>query len=389
MARRSNAPQRRHAIPRKTVSLALVAPHRGLATRAGAAPVAPATGSVAAAEAAALRYVSDGAPGLRRFRSGRGFRYRSADGSPVRDFATRRRIRALAIPPAWTDVWICPTSEGHIQAVGRDARGRKQYRYHPRWREVRDATKYARLLPFARQLSAIRRRVSEDLARPGLPREKVLATVVRLLETSLIRIGNAEYTAANGSFGLTTLRTRHVTVEGASLRFEFRGKGGKRHVVAVADRRLARIVRQCQELPGHELFQYVDDEGQRHTIGSADVNAYLREIAGEEFTAKDFRTWAGTVLAASSLRDEALGSALQSKRTVARAIETVAKRLGNTAAICRQCYVHPGVIDAYLDGRLRRVMQRAARRRVAAGLDPDESAILSLLRPSRRRAPSA
>jgi DNA topoisomerase I len=375
------------AIPRP-VSHASTALRRGPLVRPATTSLAPAPGSVAAAEAAALRYVSDGAPGISRLRAGRGFRYRSPDGSPVRGFATRRRIQTLAIPPAWTEVWICPVPQGHIQAVGRDARGRKQYRYHSRWREVRDATKYARLARFAGQLPTIRRRVREDLARPGLPREKVLATVVRLLETSLIRVGNAEYAAANGSFGLTTLRTRHVTVEGVSLRFEFRGKSGKRHVVDVADRRLARIVRQCQELPGHELFQYVDDDGRRHTIGSADVNAYLREIAGEEFTAKDFRTWAGTVLAASSLRDENVGSERAAKRTVARAIAAVAARLGNTAAVCRKCYVHPGVIDAYLNRRLGRVMGRAVRSGSPAGLGQDEAAILSLLRTQRRRRSS-
>ena len=338
------------------------------------------TDPVAAAQSAALRYVSDGAPGIRRLRAGRGFTYRTANGASVRDFATRRRIQALAIPPAWTAVWICPAPEGHIQAVGRDARGRKQYRYHPRWRETRDATKYARLALFAARLPAIRRRVDEDLARPGLPREKVLATVVRLLETSLIRVGNAEYAAANGSFGLTTLRARHVTVQGSSLRFEFRGKGGKDHVVDVSDRRLARIVRQCQELPGHELFQYVDEAGARRTVGSGDVNGYLREVAGEEFTAKDFRTWAGTVLAARLLQEEGARSESQAKRVVAEAIRAVASRLGNTAAICRKCYVHPGVLDAYRAGRLARLGRRAPRRPRPSGLEPDEAAIMPLLR---------
>jgi DNA topoisomerase-1 len=350
--------------------------------------VAPVIGPAATVERATLCYVTDDTPGIRRFRSGRGFRYLTADKSPVKDLLTRQRIRALAIPPAWTEVWICSTSEGHIQAVGRDARGRKQYRYHPRWRETRDATKYARLAMFAERLPAIRRRVSEDLARPGLPREKILATVVRLLETSLIRVGNVEYAASNGSFGLTTLRNRHVTVEGSSLRFEFRGKGGKRHVVDVADRRLARIVRQCQDLPGHELFQYMDDDGRRHSIGSADVNAYLREIAGEEFTAKDFRTWAGTVLAASSLRNDDFDSQSRARRNVARAMKAVATRLGNTAAICRKCYVHPAVINAYLDGTLRRATERAVRRRPAPGLDREEAAILPILRAQKRMAPA-
>jgi DNA topoisomerase-1 len=337
--------------------------------------------SRATAEEASLRYVSDDTPGLRRFRVGRGFRYVAADGSPVRDFAVRRRIRALAIPPAWTDVWICAAPGGHIQAVGRDAKGRKQYRYHARWRETRDATKYARLALFAERLPAIRRRVDEDLGRAGLPREKIVAAVVRLLELSLIRVGNAEYAAENGSFGLTTLRDRHVTVLGSSLRFEFRGKGGKPHVVDVADRRLARIVRQCQELPGHELFQCVGEDGQRHAIGSADVNAYLREVAGEEFTAKDFRTWAGTVLAASALRDGVFESEAEAKRNVARTIETVAKRLGNTPAICRKCYVHPAVVEAYVERTLSQGPERAAERAASPpGLEPDEAALYSFLR---------
>jgi DNA topoisomerase-1 len=339
----------------------------------------------ATAEAAALCYTSDATPGIQRLRSGRGFRYRAPDGSAVRDRATLRRIRALTIPPAWTEVWISPNPEGHLQAVGRDARGRKQYRYHARWRAKRDATKYARLALFAERLPLIRRRVSADLARPGLAREKVLATVVRLLETSLIRVGNAEYAAANGSYGLTTLRSRHVTVEGATLRFEFRGKGGKRRVVDVTDRRLARIVRQCQELPGHELFQYTDDGGQRHTIGSSDVNRYLRRIAGEDFTAKDFRTWAGTVLTARSLRDERFDSLSAAKRKVATAIEAVASRLGNTAAICRKCYVHPAVIDAYIDGTLWTVSKRRRRSRSGSALGPDESPIVPLLQRARDR----
>ena len=360
------------------------APRRERATRVAGVP-APPPEAVAAAEAASLRYVTDGSPGISRFRAGGGFRYRAADGSPVRDLATRRRIRALAIPPAWTGVWICPTPHGHVQAVGRDARGRKQYRYHSRWREVRDATKYGRLLLFAERLPALRRRVAEDLGRSGLPREKVLATVVRLLETSLIRVGNAEYAAANGSFGLTTLRSRHVRVEGTSLRFEFRGKGGKRHVVDVADRRLARVVRQCQELPGHELFQYVDDEGQRRAIASGDVNAYLRETAGAEFTAKDFRTWAGTVLAARALTEKLAGSETEAKRHVVDAIRAVAARLGNTAAICRKCYVHPGVVDAYLGGTLDRVVRRSALAPPVTGLDADERAVLPLLKTSARR----
>jgi DNA topoisomerase-1 len=264
------------------------------ARRIGADPVE-------SARVAGLTYVTEGRPGLARKRARKSFIYIDADGRRVRDPATLARIGALAIPPAWRDVWICASPHGHIQAVGRDARGRKQYRYHPRWREVRDETKYARMLSFAAALPAIRARVRADLARPGLPRAKVLATVVKLLETTLIRVGNAEYARANGSFGLTTLRARHVSVRGASMRFEFRGKGGKPHAVDVRDPRLARVVKRCQELPGQELFQYVDDDGRRQSIDSADVNRYLREAAGEEFTAKDFRTWSGTVLAALAL----------------------------------------------------------------------------------------
>jgi DNA topoisomerase-1 len=341
---------------------------------------------VEAAEAASLRYLTDRVPGLRRYRAGRGFRYVAPDGSPVRDFATRHRIRTLAVPPAWTDVWICPTAAGHIQAIGRDARGRKQYRYHARWRETRDATKYARLALFAERLPAIRRRVAQDLGRPGLPREKVLATIVSLLETSLIRVGNVEYAETNGSFGLTTLRTRHVRVEGSKLRFGFRGKGGKHHVVNVSDRRLARIVRRCQDLPGHELFQYVDDDGNRQTIGSDDVNAYLREVAGDEFTAKDFRTWAGSVLALRALRGRAFTSMVEARRNLTGAVETVATRLGNTPAICRKCYVHPAVVDAYVDRVLPRSVNRIGRSRAsAARLQGDEQALLAILQRRPRR----
>src|SRR5262245_6108436 len=305
-----------------------------------------------AAAFARLRYVTDTAPGIARVRAGKGFRYLTARGEAVRDAETLNRIRALVIPPAWTRVWICPTATGHIQAVGRDARGRKQYRYHPRWRAVRDETKYNRLIEFGRRLPRIRRRVQRDLAKPGLPRERVLATVVRLLERTLIRVGNTEYARQNGSFGLTTLRSKHVRVEGPRLRFVFRGKGGKSHTVDVTDARLARIVLQCQDLPGHELFQYLDDTGRRQTIDSADVNDYLGEIAGREFTAKDFRTWAGTVLAASALAVMAEKGARPSKRQVAHAVKMVAGRLGNTPSICRKCYVHPAIPAAFLESAL-------------------------------------
>ena len=279
-------------------------------------------------------------------------RYTGPSGAPVRDLDVLRRIKTLAIPPAWTDVWICADPRGHLQAVGRDARGRRQYRYHPRWRQVRDETKYGRMLAFGRALGTIRRTVSRHLALPGLPREKVLATVVRLLETTRIRVGNQEYRRANGSFGLTTLRSGQAKVAGDRFRLEFRGKGGKRHAIDVSDRRVARIVRRCQDLPGHELFQYVDGEGRRRAIGSGDVNGYLRAITGQEFTAKDFRTWAGTVLAAEALaRFERV-----SRRAVNLAVAAVAERLGNTPAVCRKSYVHPAVIDAFVDGGLREVM---------------------------------
>ena len=300
---------------------------------------------------AGLRYVSDAGDGIRRRRAGAGFVYVDAQGRRVRDPETLQRIRSLVVPPAWRDVWICASAHGHIQAVGRDARGRKQYRYHPRWRAVRDETKYTRMLAFARALPRIRARVDADLARRGLPRAKVLATVVRLLETTLIRVGNEEYARANNSFGLTTLRGRHVDVDGPEVRFEFRGKGGKPHAVGVRDPRVARIVRRLHELPGQELFQYVDDDGARRTLDSADVNAYLREIGADDFTAKDFRTWAGTVLAALALAEvRRFRTVREARRNVGRAIERVAARLGNTPAICRKGYVHPGIVDAYLDG---------------------------------------
>ena len=325
---------------------------------------------------AGLRYVSGG-PGIVRRRAGSGFSYVGPDGTRVTDADELRRIRSLAIPPAWRDVWICPRPHGHLQAVGRDARGRKQYRYHPRWRAVRDETKYARMTAFGRALPKIRGRVERDLARAGLPREKVLATVVRLLETTCLRVGNEEYARTNGSFGLTTLRTRHVDVSGSTLRFEFRAKGGKTVSVGVTDRRVARVVRRCQDLPGQELFQYVDEAGVLQAIDSADVNAYLREISGEDFTAKDFRTWIGTVAAARALSEvPAFASKTQARRNVVRAIESVAAQLGNTPAICRKSYVHPAVIDTYLSG----IVVLPPRARNA------ERAVLALLRQRPTRA---
>jgi DNA topoisomerase I len=338
---------------------------------------------VESAKLAGLTYVTEGRPGIVRRRAGKFFTYVDAQGTRVRDSETLRRIRALAIPPAWTEVWICASPSGHVQAVGRDARGRKQYRYHSRWREVRDESKYARMLAFARALPVIRARVEKDLARPGLPRDKVLATVVRLLETTLIRVGNEEYARQNKSFGLTTMRNRHVAVSGSTLRFHFRGKSGKEHAVDVRDPRLARIVRRCQELPGQELFQYVDDGGTRQTIDSADVNDYLRQAAGAEFTAKDFRTWAGTVLAALALAEvQAFTTKRQARRNIVRAVESVARRLGNTPAICRKGYVHPAVIDAYLDGVTLDAFRRRAERTIpedVGSLTRDEAVVLGML----------
>jgi DNA topoisomerase I len=306
---------------------------------------------VEAAALAGLHYVSDSQPGIRRVRSGAGFRYLDPAGEPVRDRAALTRFRGLVIPPAWTEVWICPDPEGHIQVTARDAAGRKQYRYHPRYRAVRDETKFDRMFEFSELLPRIRDQVEKDLQLPGHPRAKVLATVVRLLEKTLIRVGNMEYARENRSFGLTTLRRRHVDVTGDTMRFEFRGKSGVPHEVAVSDRRLARIVQHCQTLPGEELFKYIDDDGKRQTVDSGDINAYLREIAGDEVTAKDFRTWAGTMYVAAALRE--LGPAdgdKDAKRNVVRAIDQVAERLGNTRAVCRKYYVHPVVIDAYLRG---------------------------------------
>ena len=343
----------------------------------GRTPVGPENGDAAdAAEAAGLRYVSDVTPGIGRATSGKGFRYVDARGATVRDKATLARIRALAIPPAWTDVWICPSARGHIQATGRDARGRKQYRYHPDWHVVRDETKFERMLAFSGALPAIRRKIDADLGLPGMPRRKVLATVVQLLESTGIRVGNHEYTRANGSYGLTTLRDRHVEIDGSRLVFEFRGKSGKVHSVNITDRRLARIVARSQSIPGEELFQYLDEEGKRQAVGSGDVNAYIREISGDDFSAKDFRTWAGTLLACEALL--AIGPAdtvREAKANVNAAIDRVAERLNNTRAVCRRYYVHPAVLTAYADGRLAQLLGRA-RPSNAARL---ESRVLRLL----------
>jgi DNA topoisomerase-1 len=328
------------------------------------------------ARAAGLRYVSDAHPGIRRRRAGEGFRYLRPDGRALTDRAALARIRALAIPPAWADVWICAADDGHLQATGHDARGRKQYRYHPRWREVRDETKYGRMIAFGSVLPRIRRRVARDLARPGLPREKVLATVVRLLEKTFIRVGNEEYARENESFGLTTLRDRQVKVSGSQLRFRFRGKSGVQHEVEMSDPRIAAIVRRMHDLPGEELFQYVDAAGEARAVGSSDVNAYLKEIAGEEFTSKDFRTWAGTLLCARLLcRVDPPPTGTAAKREIARAVETVSGQLRNTRAVCRKCYIHPAVIESYATGRLARAMEGRS----------DETALIALLRSEQRR----
>ena len=366
------------------------------------APEADPEAAAAAAKAAGLRYVTDRLPGITRRRAGKSFSYRDPDGNPITAHATLARLRALAIPPAWTEVWICADPRGHLQATGRDARGRKQYRYHDEWRAIRDAHKFDRVLIFARALPQIRARVDADLRRQGLPLEKVLATIVRLLETTLIRVGNAEYARDNKSFGLTTIHHRHVEIDGATIAFEFRGKAGKVHKVSIRDRRLARIVRACHELPGQELFQYLDEEGARHDVDSAHVNAYLQEISGEPFTAKDFRTWAGTVLASLALSEfESFDTQAAAKRNITRAIERVANDLGNTVAVCRKSYIHPAVVESYLDGSLLEFLKGQVEETLRTeldGLSGEEAAVLAFLQQrlarevdkrkrARRRAP--
>jgi DNA topoisomerase I len=336
-----------------------------------------------AAESAGLLYVTDERPGIERRRAGDDFSYFKPNGEPLRDEATLERIRKLAIPPAWTGVWICPKPNGHLQATGRDARGRKQYKYHPQFREVRESTKYEHMMDFARALPAIRAKLAQHMALRGLPREKVLATVVHLLETTLIRVGNDDYAKTNKSFGLTTLRDPHVKVEGSELRFQFKGKGGKSWRLRLKDRRIAKIVKACQELPGQELFQYFDENGELKDVTSADVNAYLREITGRDITAKDFRTWAGTVLAALALREfEAFDSQAGAKKNLRAAIERVASRLGNTPTICRKCYIHPEVLSAYTEGALLLEIKEQLEAELRAdlgALKPEEAAVLALL----------
>ncbi len=342
-----------------------------------------------AAESAGLVYVSDEERGIRRERKGEGFAYYKPNGELLTDEATLERIRKLAIPPAYVDVWICPRANGHLQATGRDARGRKQYRYHPQFRELRESTKYEHMMEFARALPAIRAKLAAHMALRGLPREKVLATVVHLLETTLIRIGNDDYARENRSYGLTTLRNPHVKVEGAELRFQFKGKSGKTWRLQVKDRRIAKIVRACQELPGQRLFQYKDEDGEIREVSSADVNAYLKEITGTDITAKDYRTWAGTVLAALALQEfEAFDSQAAQKKNLKAAIERVAARLGNPPTICRKCYIHPEVLNAYTEGQLLLQVKKGAEeelREDLASLRPEEAAVLAMLEARLKR----
>jgi len=335
------------------------------------------------AEEAGLRYVSDEQPGYKRKRKRDDFEYFDTEGKRIRDETRLLRLKRLAIPPAYTDVWICPSPNGHIQATGRDVRGRKQYRYHERWREVRDENKYDRMVVFGKALPKIRRRVNRDLKRRGLPREKVLATVVQLLERTFIRIGNEEYAKENKSFGLTTMRSHHVDATSTRLKFSFRGKSGIKHEVDVTDRRLAKIIRQLQDLPGQDVFQYVDEAGEVHDVTSQDVNDYLREITGEDFTAKDFRTWAGTVLAAMALNaQEAFKNKTQAKKNIKDAISAVAKILGNTPAVCRKCYVHPAVLETYLDGAIIEGLKQKTEEtleRKLGDLRSEEAAVMTFL----------
>ena len=347
-------------------------------------------GNAQSAKSAGLIYVTDRVPGIRRRRRGRGFVYIDRRGRVIKNRAELDRLARLAIPPAWKDVWICQNARGHLQACGRDARGRKQYRYHTGWRQVRDEGKYDQMLAFAMALPALRRKIARDLSAPRLPRRKVVAAVVQLLERTLIRVGNDEYARDNNSFGLTTMRNRHVRISKSTLRFRFKGKGGKSHDIAFNDVRLARIVRRCQDLPGHELFGYVDDDGKVQDIGSVDVNEYLREVTGQDFTAKSFRTWAATVLAACALQDmPECRSNAQTRRNINTAIEAVAGLLGNTPAICRKSYVHPAIVDAYTQGtmpRTRRPRRLARVSQPAVDFTRMEPAVVSWLQRLQRAA---
>lgn len=339
------------------------------------------------AQMAGLRYFPDTKPGYTRKKADvpGGFHFFDTAGARITDDAEIQRLRSLAVPPAYTGVWLCPSARGHIQATGRDAKGRKQYRYHARWRETADANKYGRVMAFAAALPGIRQRVDRDLNLPGLPREKVLATVVKLLETTLIRVGNEEYARDNKHYGLTTLRNRHVRVKGAAIEFSFRGKSGIDHAVELENPKLARVVKRCLEIPGQDLFQYLDEDGARQGIDSSAVNEYLQQISGEPFTAKDFRTWAGTVLAAMALREfESFDSEAAAKKNIVAAIERVAERLGNTPAVCRKCYVHPIILESYTDGSMLKALQGKAEEELKgeklSRLKPEEAAVVSLLR---------
>src|ERR1700677_4888159 len=342
------------------------------------------TSPVESAYAAGLRYVSDSQPGIHRRRRGTGFQYLNADGKPLREKEALGRIRSLVIPPAWRDVWVCTNPRGHLQVTGRDARGRKQSRYHPRWREVRDETKYERMTIFGAALPGIREQVQRDLSLSEMPRRKVLAAIVRLMEVTLIRVGNEEYARENHSYGLTTMRNKHVQVEGANVSFKFQGKSGVRHTIDINDRRLARIIQRCQDIPGYELFQYIDGDGNHRSVDSADVNEYLREISEQDFTAKDFRTWAGTVLACTMLQEfEAFQSQTEAKKNVVQAIKDVAEHLGNTPAVCRKCYVHPAVLDTYFSGGLIKSVEKQVEEEAADSayaLRQEEVALLHLLK---------
>jgi DNA topoisomerase I len=348
--------------------------------------------AMAATTVPGLRYVSDIEPGISRRRAGRGFVYTGPDGRRVRNRAEIERIRSLAIPPAWTDVWICATPNGHLLATGRDAKGRKQYRYHPRWRSVRDEAKFERTIAFGEALPALRRRVRKDMMRSGLPKEKVVATIVALLDCCFARIGNEEYAKSNGSFGLTTLRDRHARFTGSALKLRFRGKGGKELEVDVDDPRIRRIVRRCQAIPGQELFQYLSGDGSHAPVGSSDVNDYLRDVTGEDFTAKDFRTWAATVACVRELAPlEPPASASAGNKAMLAAVDVVAGELGNTRTVCRASYIHPDVIDGYLDGSLAAPWTKRSAHGAssARGLRADERFTLAFLKARARSAAAA
>jgi DNA topoisomerase I len=323
-------------------------------------------------------------PGLSRRRAGKSFSYRDADGKRITDAETLARIKGVVIPPAWTQVWICPDPNGHIQAIGVDARGRRQYRYHPRFREARETSKFEHMMAFAAALPKLRAQVAKDMAQPGIGRTRVLATIVHLLETTLIRVGNRAYAKENRSYGLTTLLDRHVKITGGELKFHFTGKSGKTWKLGMQDRRVARVVKSCQDLPGQHLFQYIDESGQQQAVTSADVNAYLKAISGDDITAKDFRTWTGTVLAAMALSElQSMHSQVAAKRNVRAAIEHVAERLGNTPTICRKCYVHPDIISAYLDGALLLKIRKQIEQDLSTAghkLTGEEAAVLAFLR---------